>query len=252
MICENLTDCIGKGSYGSVYKISDTYVVKKTVRRFDEKEILKKLINVPHVIQLVDCETIGEYDYLCFELYETDLSKYIHNRRFGLCETMRITKQIALGLSHCHQLGIIHRDLKPANILVRGDQVVLADFGMSAFCQTNMEYEGVVTSLYYRPLEILKRQEYSATLDVWSLGCIVAEMILGKALFSFASSERDLVELIWLFEETRDESDSGSNYLSSRRLRMKEQLGGLYCVWMEMMIVDGHKRIASNELIHKI
>ena len=100
----------------------------------------------------------------------------------------RIVFQILAGLCHCHGRRVLHRDLKPHNILVSADaeEVKLADFGLArAFHVPTPEYTREVVTQWYRPPEILLGSpSYTAAVDVWSVGCILGELLgRGTPLF---------------------------------------------------------------------
>jgi cyclin-dependent kinase len=96
--------------------------------------------------------------------------------------------QLLLGINFCHSQGIMHRDLKPQNLLInRHGQLKIADFGLArAFAIPMRTYTHEVVTLWYRAPEILLgSRHYSVGVDMWSIGCIFAEMInKGKALWT--------------------------------------------------------------------
>lgn len=97
-------------------------------------------------------------------------------------------KQILTGVHFCHASRIIHRDLKPSNILLSGkqhEQIKLADFGLArAFSIPIKPYTKNVVTLFYRSPELLfEANEYATPVDMWSVGCIFAELARGKPLF---------------------------------------------------------------------
>lgn len=96
--------------------------------------------------------------------------------------------QIIKGISYLHSKNVIHRDIKGANILISSEGVVkLADFGLARVYYPNnkhVRYTNKVVTLWYRAPELLLgSNNYSDTVDVWSLGCVFAEMFLGDVLF---------------------------------------------------------------------
>jgi len=95
------------------------------------------------------------------------------------------TKQLLQGLVYCHTRRIIHRDLKPQNLLIDRKGLKLADFGLArAFCVPVRPYTHEVITLWYRAPEILLgAQSYSLPVDIWSTGCIFAEMASKRPLF---------------------------------------------------------------------
>ena len=110
-------------------------------------------------------------------------------------------KQILEGVAYCHSQRIIHRDLKPANILLSGQQnelIKLADFGLArAFSIPIKPYTKCVVTLYYRSPELLlEMNEYATPVDIWSVGCIFAELAINQPLFK---GECEMTQLRQIF-----------------------------------------------------
>mmetsp|Transcript_12146 Transcript_12146/g.16438 ORF Transcript_12146/g.16438 Transcript_12146/m.16438 type:complete len:317 (-) Transcript_12146:1897-2847(-) len=204
---------IGEGTYGVVYKVRNVNTSKilalKKIRLADEEEgvpataireiSLLKELNHPNVVALHDVVYVHSKLYLAFEFLDQDLKKYMDRRqmidgehggrRRGLEPAMyqSFLFQIMCGVAYCHQRRCLHRDLKPQNLLLDSNgNIKLADFGLArAFSSsTRRKYTHEVITLWYRAPEILLGCEhYSTPVDIWSIGCIFAEMAMYRPLF---------------------------------------------------------------------
>ncbi|KAM9830279.1 mitogen-activated protein kinase 13 [Syngnathus typhle] len=192
---------IGTGAYGSVCsatneKTKERVAIKKLHRPFQSEIFAKRayrelrlLKHMKHenVIGLLDVFTpVSSLDdfqdfYLVMPYMFTDLSKV----RGHLSEdkVQFLVYQMLCGLRYIHKAGIIHRDLKPGNLAVNQDcELKILDFGLAR--STDAEMTGYVVTRWYRaPEVILNWMHYTQTVDIWSVGCIMAEMINGKTLF---------------------------------------------------------------------
>ncbi|KAG0458488.1 hypothetical protein HPP92_023645 [Vanilla planifolia] len=95
-------------------------------------------------------------------------------------------QQLLSGLQHCHSHGIIHRDIKGANLLVSNEGVLkIADFGLANFKhpENKLPLTSRVVTLWYRPPELLLGStDYEASVDLWSVGCVFAELFVKKPI----------------------------------------------------------------------
>lgn len=160
---------------------------------------LLKTLEHPNIVKLEDVEHSEGRLYLVFEFLDQDLKQYMDScRPTGM--SPRLVKsylyQLLLGINFCHSQGIMHRDLKPQNLLInRYGQLKIADFGLArAFAIPMRTYTHEVVTLWYRSPEILLgSRHYSVGVDMWSIGCIFAEMAnKGKALWT-GDSEIDMI-----------------------------------------------------------
>lgn len=95
------------------------------------------------------------------------------------------------GLAYCHKQGFFHRDLKPENLLVNNDQIKIADFGLAREIRSRPPYTDYVATRWYRAPELLLRSTiYSSPVDIFAMGCIMAELYLLKPIFP-GNSEAD-------------------------------------------------------------
>uniref|UniRef100_A0A8C2CPJ0 mitogen-activated protein kinase n=1 Tax=Cyprinus carpio TaxID=7962 RepID=A0A8C2CPJ0_CYPCA len=194
---------IGTGAYGTVCSAIDRktgvrVAIKKLHRPFQSRLFAKRayrelrlLKHMKHenVIGLLDVFTseilLDRFQdfYLVMPFMGTDLGKLMKMERLSEDRVQYLVYQILRGLKYIHSSGIIHRDLKPGNLAVNQDcELKILDFGLAR--QADSEMTGYVVTRWYRaPEVILNWMHYSQTVDIWSVGCIMAEMLLGKPLF---------------------------------------------------------------------
>ncbi|KAK2953119.1 putative Dual specificity protein kinase YAK1 [Blattamonas nauphoetae] len=207
---------LGKGSFGQVFRCVNpesfhSYAVKviKNHPAYNKQALLEKRIlsmlrdqdpDTVHCVRLIDdfvCQ-----GHICFvtELLGDDLYKVLKQGRFrgfSIPLISNIGKQLLETCCFARALGIIHCDLKPENILIDGylPKVKTIDFG-SATLENHTVFT-YIQSRYYRAPEILLGLPYTSQIDTWSVGCIVAELFLGRPLFP-GQSEYDQIRRISL------------------------------------------------------
>ncbi|XP_020849505.1 serine/threonine-protein kinase ICK isoform X1 [Phascolarctos cinereus] len=195
---------LGDGTYGSVLlgrsiESGELIAIKKMKRKFysweecmnlREVKSLKKL-NHANVVKLK--EVIRENDnlYFIFEYMKENLYQLMkeRNKLFPESAIRNIMYQILQGLAFIHKHGFFHRDLKPENLLCMGpDLVKIADFGLAREIRSRPPYTDYVSTRWYRAPEVLLRStNYSSPIDVWAVGCIMAEVYTLRPLFPGAS-----------------------------------------------------------------
>ncbi|XP_063388389.1 cyclin-dependent kinase 2-like [Cydia fagiglandana] len=193
---------IGEGTYGVVYKAKDretgNEIALKKIKLENEPEgvpstalrEISVLRTLRHegVVRLLDVLLADRKLFLVFEYMHMDLKRLMDLTRGPLRPELvkSYVRQLAAGLAYCHAARVLHRDLKPQNLLVdTAGRIKLADFGLArAFALPVRAYTHEVVTLWYRAPEILLGAKfYSTAVDVWSLGCIYAEMMSGRTLF---------------------------------------------------------------------
>jgi serine/threonine protein kinase len=198
---------IGKGTYGAVVSATNKennkgVAIKKLSKIediIDAKRVLREIIimknltheNILGLLDVVyipnDTETLGDV-YLVTELMETDLNRVIRSKQELSDEHIAyFTYQILRAFKFIHSANIIHRDLKPSNILLNEHcDLKLCDFGLSRSLSIQKQEdltEYVVTRFYRAPEIMLSSHSYSNSVDVWSIGCTLCEIISGKIIF---------------------------------------------------------------------
>jgi len=139
---------------------------------------------------------------LVFEYMDGDLKKFMDTQgeRGALKPTLikSFMWQLLKGIEFCHQNRVLHRDLKPQNLLINGKgQLKLGDFGLArAFGIPVNTFSNEVVTLWYRaPDVLLGSRTYNTSIDIWSAGCIMAEMYTGRPLFPGTTNEDQIVRI---------------------------------------------------------
>lgn len=199
---------IGEGTFGQVFlarKGRARYALKRmnrdsegiSVTTIREIQTLRAMSH-PNVVRLIEVVADPDRDvYMVFPYFPYDLNRFIRTNRLACSEVRHIFRQIAAGVCYIHSKGIMHRDLKSANILLDHKlNASIADFGMARYTtKTGMYTPGMVTLWYRAPEILLGSPTYSYAVDVWSLGCILTEMYLGRMIFQ-GSTEIAQLEMI--------------------------------------------------------
>nr|AKL87248.1 mitogen-activated protein kinase 13 [Linum usitatissimum] len=221
---------IGRGAYGIVCSVlnsetNEMVAMKKIANAFDNHMDAKRTLREIKLLRHLDHENvIGIRDvvppplrreftdvYIATELMDTDLHQIIRSNQ-GLSEEhcQYFMYQLLRGLKYIHSAHVIHRDLKPSNLLLNANcDLKICDFGLARPASENeFMTEYVVTRWYRAPELLLNSQDYTAAIDVWSVGCIFMELMNRKPLFP----GKDQVHQMRLLTEllgTPSESDLG-------------------------------------------
>ncbi|KAM9839250.1 serine/threonine-protein kinase MAK [Aulostomus maculatus] len=192
---------LGDGTYGSVLmgrsnESGEFVAIKRMKRKFysweecmnlREVKSLKKL-NHANVVKLKEVIRENDHLYFVFEYMKENLYQLMkdrENKMFSENEIRNIMFQVLSGLAFVHKHGFFHRDMKPENLLCMGPELVkIADFGLAREIRSKPPYTDYVSTRWYRAPEVLLRSStYSSPIDLWAVGCIMAELYTLRPLF---------------------------------------------------------------------
>uniref|UniRef100_A0A1I8P0R4 non-specific serine/threonine protein kinase n=1 Tax=Stomoxys calcitrans TaxID=35570 RepID=A0A1I8P0R4_STOCA len=219
---------LGDGTYGTVVlgqrkDTGEKVAIKRMKRKYysweeamnlREVKSLKKLSH-PNIVKLK--EVIRENDtlYFVFEYMKENLYQMIKDRETHLPEpTLKsILFQVLTGLAFMHRHGFFHRDLKPENLLCSGPELIkIADFGLAREIRSRPPFTDYVSTRWYRAPEVLLHStNYGSSIDMWAMGCIMAELYTFRPLFP-GSSEVDQLYKICSVLGTPDKNDWPDGY----------------------------------------
>jgi serine/threonine protein kinase len=219
-----IIDALGSGAYGTVVAAEDLkhkegrpniVAIKKIERAFEHPLFTKRTLRELRILRLLSHENVIDLltiqkplvderldIYAVFEIMETDLGSIVKSTQDLSMEHIQFfLYQILRGMKYVHSAGILHRDLKPRNLLVNGNcDLKICDFGLSRANIPEMMKAGAMTDYistrWYRAPELLCGAEiYTEAVDMWSIGCIFAELLLRHPFLPGDDTENQL-ELI--------------------------------------------------------
>ncbi|KAJ0402358.1 hypothetical protein P43SY_004591 [Pythium insidiosum] len=205
---------IGRGTYGTVYEgvelaTKRRIAIKKVVGKAEageaEAALLRRCQGAHHVIQLLDVVNQNGKIYLILEYMDSDLETIIKATEeiseLSIAHVKTHLQMLLRGVHELHSRNILHRDLKPNNLLFSKDGRVakISDFGMATYvdpAESDRSRSLQVITRAYRPPELFFGQDrYDFSVDMWSVGCIFAEMLLRRAFFDGASDIDQLSQI---------------------------------------------------------
>ncbi|EAR85505.3 glycoprotease family protein (macronuclear) [Tetrahymena thermophila SB210] len=212
-----LLECLGKGSFGSVVKVFDhkrkEFLALKVIRnkkKFHNQALIELNIlsyikeqdkdEATNIVRIKDFVIFRKHVCLVFELLSINLYDLLRNNKYqGLSLELirRFAIQILNSINFLRKNRIIHCDLKPENILLKQANksgVKLIDFGSSCF--ENERLYTYIQSRYYRAPEVILGLPYDTSIDMWSFGCIMAELFIGYPIFP-GEDEQEQIGYIW-------------------------------------------------------
>lgn len=226
---------LGEGTYATVYKgksrLSGELVALKEIHLDAEegapstaiREIsLMKELKHPNIVRLMDVIHTESKLILIFEYMDQDLKKYMDataragHTALDLTTIKSFMYQLLRGIAYCHENRVLHRDLKPQNLLInKRAELKLGDFGLArAFGIPVNTFSNEVVTLWYRaPDVLLGSRMYSTSIDIWSAGCIMAEMYTGRPLFPGTTNEDQLQKIFRLMGTPTEQTWPGVSQL---------------------------------------
>ena len=284
---------IGQGAYGVVFKSIDrktkeTVALKKlfgafrddtdSQRTFREVMLLQELNGHDNIIRLLNViKAENDIDlYLIFDYMEADLFAVIRSNILQDIHKKFIIYQTLKALKFIHSADIIHRDLKPSNIFLNSDcHVKLGDFGLARTLNSGKQgLNGVITDYvatrwYRAPEMLLGSINYGKPIDMWSVGCILFELLVGRPLLPGKSTKEMIVFMFEVtgfpdrkeYDEVKEECEIQIEYdnLLSERIRRRKtikQLVSGYCndpvaidLLGKLLLFNPKKRLTAEEAL---
>ena len=185
---KKLEDCLELGECKSLQKLLDVSISDQ-----------KGFNNIIKLNRFIFVKKTGTFN-LVFEYMKQDLLELMKSKEPGHLEESEIKDiiyQTLLGLAYMHKYGYFHRDMKPENLLINDKIVKIADFGLAREIRSIPPYTEYVSTRYYRAPEcILKSSNYNSPIDIWAVGCIMAEMYLHPKPLFYGQNEKEVLNKI--------------------------------------------------------
>ena len=252
-----ITSLLGKGTYGSVVKAHDEnrnyYAIKIhynidssfTKAATNEINFLKKMKNSKHTVKIIESFELDKFIIIIYDLLFSTLSNLYQNYPLDISQIRNLSKQLLEAVKEMFSYNIMHCDLKPDNIMIDNkDNLYLIDFGLASEIKYKISYSYIQT-IYYRAPEVILNQTISKEIDLWSVGCIIAELFILEPLYE----EQNLDKLLNIIKHhpprTRIEYFYGSDDFTSD----EENLINLI---EKLLIIDPKKRITVDEALSHI
>ncbi|CAH8333330.1 unnamed protein product [Eruca vesicaria subsp. sativa] len=232
---------IGQGAYGIVCsainsETNESVAIKKIANAFDNKIYLKRTLREIKLLRHMDHENIvvirdiippplrNAFNdvYIAYELMDTDLYQIIRsNQILKEDHCQYFLYQILRGLKYIHSANVLHRDLKPGNILLNANcDLKICDFGLARVTsESDFMTEYVVTRYYRAPELLLNSSDYTAAIDVWSVGCIFMELMNREPLFPGKENDHQLRLLMQLIGTPSEEELEFLNETAKRYIK---------------------------------
>ncbi|XP_061350330.1 mitogen-activated protein kinase homolog MMK2-like isoform X2 [Gastrolobium bilobum] len=271
---------VGRGAYGIVCaavnaETLEEVAIKKVGNAFDNRIDAKRTLREIKLLRHMDHENVIALKdiirppqkenfndvYIVYELMDTDLHQIIRSNQPLTDDHCRLLR----GLKYVHSANVLHRDLKPSNLLLNANcDLKIGDFGLArTTSETDFMTEYVVTRWYRAPELLLNCSEYTAAIDIWSVGCILGEIMTRQPLFpgkDYVHQLRLITELIGSPDDTSLgflRSDNARRYVRQLPQYPKQQFAarfpnmspGSVDLLEKMLIFDPNRRITVEEAL---
>ena len=240
-----IVEPVGSGAYGVVVQALDTVTgqqvaIKKIEKGLEHPTLAKRTLRELKILRLIQHENVMpiitiqlpvgrtqfEEIYVVSELMETDLTSIIKSKQpLSDDHCQFFLYQILRGLKYLHTAGVLHRDLKPRNLLVNANcDLKICDFGLARADLPRAKVHAAIMTDYvatrwYRPPEVLLLyKRYTKAMDIWSVGCILGELLLRKPLMPGKDPENQLELIFSLFGTPAEEDIACIPNARSRRM----------------------------------
>ncbi|KAL7184949.1 hypothetical protein ACSBR2_026985 [Camellia fascicularis] len=280
-----ILETIGHGSFGCVYKAhkrdTNEIVALKMIYSIDdgdegvpssvirEVSYLKEMDH-SNIVRLLDVLDDDKILCLVLEYMDLDLKKFMTTSA-DIAKKNQVIKslmhQLLDGLAYCHSQKLLHRDLKPQNLLIDCSKHILklADFGsareIGVPLQTYTEGEKVASLWYKAPELLLGGQKYSTPVDIWSAGCVFAELVIQQPLFDGATDFVQVIKVFSIMGKPNEETWPGvtsicdflDSFASSEPQNLAEVVPGLEPAGLDllskMLCMNPEGRISASEAL---
>lgn len=288
----DIVEVVGRGAYGVVVAAKDSrtnkmVAIKKIQKAFEHKIFAKRTLrelkilrvlkhdNILNLITLLLPKSREEFQdiYMVSELVEGDLYSIIKSpQKLEEDHIKFIIYQILRGLKYQHSANVLHRDLKPRNILISSKcEVKICDYGLARLLaynegqKTDNMTDYVATRWYRAPELLLANEGYDAKIDVWSVGCILAEMYLRKPFLMGTDWKNQLYLIVDLLGTPKNseldfiENEKAKVFLQNYPHKEKGKFDEIFNevkadpkgldLLNKMLIFDPRKRISVQEAL---